>query len=125
MLEGKPQIAVSYPLLKMVSMIGSYLPGSPGGMFAPSLAIGAGLGNASHHVFSQLDLPTLIALGMVGYLAAVTQRPITGLIIVVEIIDGHSIVISLMATALVSSQVSKFFSPPLYEALSRRYVDPW
>ncbi|WP_250866340.1 chloride channel protein [Caballeronia sp. INSB1] len=110
---------------KMVSMIGSYLPGSPGGIFAPSLAIGAGLGNASHHVFSQLDLPTLIALGMVGYLAAVTQSPITALIIVVEIIDRHSIVISLMATALVSSQVSKFFSPPLYEALSRRYVDPW
>jgi H+/Cl- antiporter ClcA len=60
---------------------------------------------------------------MVGYLAAVTQSPITAFVIVIEMIDGHAMVISLMATALISSQVSKLFAPPLYEALARRYMD--
>jgi hypothetical protein len=40
---------------------------------------------------------------------------------VIEMINGHALVISLMATALVSSQVSKLFAPALYEALSERY----
>lgn len=121
MLEGRAQLGVSYPLLKMVSMVGSYLPGAPGGLFAPSLAIGAGIGNALHLLFGQMQLPMLIALGMVGYLAAVTQSPITAFVIVIEMINGHELVISLMATALISSQVSKLFAPALYEALSERY----
>jgi H+/Cl- antiporter ClcA len=73
-------------------------------------------------LFSQMQLPMLIALGMVGYLAAVTQSPITAFVIVIEMINGHALVISLMATALIASRVSRFFAPPLYEALSERYA---
>ena len=61
---------------------------------------------------------------MVGYLAAVTQSPITSFVIVMEMINGHALVISLMATALIASRVSRFFAPPLYEALSERYMAP-
>ncbi len=122
MLEGHSQLGVAYPLFKMASMVGSYLPGTPGGLFAPSLAIGAGIGNALHMVFGQMQLPMLIALGMVGYLAAVTQSPITAFVIVIEMINGHALVLSLMATALIASQVSKLFAPPLYEALAQRYL---
>ncbi|MDR5752893.1 MULTISPECIES: chloride channel protein [unclassified Caballeronia] len=121
MLEGRVVLGAEYPLLKMISMIGSYLPGAPGGLFAPSLAIGAGIGNAVHLVFGQMQLSMLIALGMVGYLAAVTQSPITAFIIVIEMINGHALVISLMATALIASRVSRLFAPPLYEALAKRY----
>ncbi|WP_242684183.1 chloride channel protein [Paraburkholderia hospita] len=121
MLSGEAHISALYPVLKMVSMVGSYLPGAPGGMFAPSLAIGAGIGNTVHLVMPDTQLPMLIALGMVGYLAAVTQSPITAFVIVIEMINGHALVLSLMATALIASQVSRFFSPPLYEALSHRY----
>ncbi|WP_322042172.1 chloride channel protein [Paraburkholderia sp. J67] len=122
MLEGHSHLGVGYPLFKMASMVGSYLPGTPGGLFAPSLAIGAGIGNALHMVFGQMQLPMLIALGMVGYLAAVTQSPITAFVIVIEMINGHALVLSLMATALIASQVSKLFAPPLYEALAQRYL---
>ncbi len=122
MLEGHSQFGAAYPLFKMASMVGSYLPGTPGGLFAPSLAIGAGIGNALHMVFGQMQLPMLIALGMVGYLAAVTQSPITAFVIVIEMINGHALVLSLMATALIASQVSKLFAPPLYEALAQRYL---
>jgi H+/Cl- antiporter ClcA len=124
LLEGRAQLGVAYPVLKMASMVGSYLPGAPGGLFAPSLAIGAGIGNALHLLFGQMQLPMLIALGMVGYLAAVTQSPITAFVIVIEMIDGHALVISLMATALIASQISKLFAPALYEALSERYSRP-
>ena len=121
MLEGKTDVSPIYPALKMLSMVGSYLPGVPGGLFAPSLAIGAGIGNTLHVLFPPMQLSMLIALGMVGYLAAVTQSPITAFVIVIEMINGHALVISLMATALIASRVSRFFAPPLYEALSARY----
>jgi H+/Cl- antiporter ClcA len=124
LLDGHVQSSVFYPFLKMISLVGSYLPGIPGGIFAPSLAIGAGFGNLLHRVFGSMDLPMLIALGMVGYLAAVTQSPITSFVIVMEMINGHALVISLMATALISSRVSRLFAPPLYEALAARYMAP-
>jgi H+/Cl- antiporter ClcA len=123
-LEGHEQLSVFYPLLKMVSMIGSYLPGIPGGIFAPSLSIGAGFGNVLHMVFGDMQLSMFIALGMVGYLAAVTQSPIMSFVIVMEMINGHALVISLMATALIASRVSRLFAPPLYEALAQRYMTP-
>ncbi|CAB3762343.1 chloride channel protein [Paraburkholderia humisilvae] len=124
LLDGHEQLSMFYPLLKMVSMVGSYLPGIPGGIFAPSLSIGAGFGNVLHTVFNSMQLQMLIALAMVGYMAAVTQSPITAFVIVVEMINGHALVIALMATALVSSRVSAFFTPPLYESLARRYMAP-
>lgn len=122
LLNGDAQLNVLYPLLKIGSMIGSYLPGIPGGIFAPSLSIGAGVGNALHLAFSHMSLPMLIALGMVGYLAAVTQAPITAFVIVMEMINGHALVISLMATALLSSRVARLFAPPFYEALAQRFA---
>jgi H+/Cl- antiporter ClcA len=122
LLTGQEHLSALYPLAKLASMIGSYLPGIPGGIFAPSLSIGAGFGNVLHMLFGDISLPLLIALAMVGYLAAVTQSPITAFVIVMEMINGHALVISLMATALLASRVSRFFAPPLYEALSERYA---
>jgi len=124
LLTDQTQLSAWYPLAKMASMVGSYLPGIPGGIFAPSLSIGAGFGNLLHMVFEHTSLSMLIALAMVGYLAAVTQSPITAFVIVMEMINGHALVISLMATALLASRVSRFFAPPLYEALSARYAPP-
>jgi H+/Cl- antiporter ClcA len=124
LLDGTSRLSVFYPFLKMIAMVGSYLPGIPGGIFAPSLSIGAGFGNLLHMVFGSMQLQMLIALAMVGYLAAVTQAPITSFVIVMEMINGHALVISLMATSLIASRVSRFFAPPLYEALSQRYMAP-
>ena len=70
-----------------------------------------GIGNSLHLLFSQMQLPMLIALGMVGYLAAVTQSPITAFVIVMEMINGHALVISLMATALIASHYRASLHP--------------
>jgi len=121
-LDGRQSLSPLYPFLKIASMVASYLPGIPGGIFAPSLAIGAGFGTVLHEVFHSLSIPLLIALGMVGYLAAVTQAPITAFVIVMEMINGHALVISLMVTSLLASRVSKLFAPPFYETLAHRYA---
>lgn len=71
--------------------------------------------------FGQCHGMIIVALTMVGYLAAVTQSPIIAFVIVIEMINGHALVISLMATALIAARVSRFFAPPLYDALSTRF----
>lgn len=54
-----------------------------------------------------------------AFLAAVTQTPMTAFIIVMEMVDGHSLVLSLMASTLVASGVSRLISAPLYASLAR------
>ena len=56
---------------------------------------------------------------MAGFLAAVTQAPLTSFIIVMEMVAGHSMVLSLMACAMIASLVSRLISVPLYGALTR------
>jgi H+/Cl- antiporter ClcA len=60
----------------------------------------------------------LIALGMVGFLAATTQGPITAFIIVMEMVSGHTMVLSLMACALVASGVARLLTKPMYGELA-------
>jgi H+/Cl- antiporter ClcA len=67
-------------------------------------------------------MPALIALGMAGFLAAATQAPLTAFIIVMEMVDGHSMVLSLMAAAMLASLVSRMISRPLYDTLAEHMV---
>ena len=65
---------------------------------------------------------TIVVLCMVGFLAAATQAPITAFIIVMEMVDGYSLVIGLMATALIASAVSRMVSKPLYATLAEHMI---
>ena len=64
-----------------------------------------------------------VALGMAGFLAGVTQVPVTTFVIVMEMIDGHSMVLSLIATALLAHLISRIFSHSLYHNLARQFPD--
>ncbi len=118
MLEGAGHTPSVYVVLKFVATWLTTWSGVPGGIFAPSLDIGAALGNdvAQWVHFPQANI--LIALGMAGFLAAATQAPLTSFIIVMEMVDGHAMVLSLMACALVASAVSRVISKPLYGTLA-------
>jgi H+/Cl- antiporter ClcA len=59
---------------------------------------------------------------MCGYLAGVTQAPLTSLVIVMEMTTQHAMVLPLMLTAAIAATVSKLFSPPLYRTLADRYA---
>jgi len=91
----------------------------PAGIFAPSLSIGAALGHAIAAMTSHPHVTTLIALGMTGFLAAVTQAPLTSFIIVMEMVDGHEMVLSLMACALLANGLSRLITKPLYPTLAQ------
>ncbi len=118
LLEGHDGTPGLYVLLKLVATWLTTWSGVPAGVFAPSLAIGAGVGSDVAVLFGHPDTPTLIALGMAGFLAAVTQAPLTAFIIVMEMVAGHTMVLSLMACSLVASLVSRLISPPLYGSLA-------
>jgi H+/Cl- antiporter ClcA len=120
LLEGEREnTPVLFVLLKFMATWLSAWSGVPGGIFAPSLSIGAGVGSDVALLVQQPGLaPALIAMGMAAFLAAVTQAPITAFIIVMEMVDGHAMVLSLMAAAMIASLVSRQISRPLYEALA-------
>jgi H+/Cl- antiporter ClcA len=118
MIEGTGAMPQAYALFKFLATWLTTWSGVPAGIFAPSLAIGAALGNDVALVLFGTQMPALIALGMVGFLAAATQAPLTAFIIVMEMVDGHAMVLSLMACALVSYAVARAISPPLYETLA-------
>lgn len=118
LLEGRIELPLLYVTLRFVATWLAVWSGVPGGVFAPSLAIGAGLG-MDVAIFTGWDggSTALIALGMAGFLAAVTQAPLTAFIIVMEMVDGHAMVLTLMAAALGASLVSRWISRPLYTSL--------
>ena len=118
MLEGQDDLPALFTLLKFCATWLSAWTGVPAGVFAPSLTIGAGIGRDVAWlagVGPEAALP-LIALGMVGFLAATTQGPITAFIIVMEMVAGQAMVLSLMACAMMSSGVSRVIAVPMYEA---------
>lgn len=126
MLAGETDASQLYALLKLVATWITTWCGVPGGIFAPSLSIGAGIG----HDIAQLTAggagsalsPVLIAMGMAGFLAAVTQAPLTSFIIVMEMIDGRAMVLTLMASAMVASLISRLISRPLYAVLAEHLI---
>lgn len=119
LLENQSEDFYLYVPFKFIATWLTTWSGVPGGIFAPSLAIGGALGRDVAQITNYVNAPTLIALGMAGFLAAVTQAPLTAFIIVMEMIDGHALVLSLMTCALVSSGVSRLISAPLYASLAQ------
>jgi len=112
-----------YPLYKILATAATYLTTIPGGLFAPSLASGAGLGADLALLFPPEMASTIVILGMIGYFTGVVQTPITAFVIVMEMTDNHELVLAMMATALISSGVSKLVcKKPIYEALAENLL---
>jgi H+/Cl- antiporter ClcA len=118
MLAGHDELTPLYTLLKFIATWVTAWCGVPGGIFAPSLSIGAGIGDGVAQLAGPSLGPALIAMGMAGFLAAVTQAPLTAFIIVMEMVDGHAMVLSLMASAMLASLISRMISRPLYDTLA-------
>jgi H+/Cl- antiporter ClcA len=121
LLEGQSDLPVVYTVLKFCATWMSSWIGVPAGVFAPALSIGAGIGHdvaVLAGIGRESAIP-LIALGMVGFLAATTQAPITSFIIVMEMVAGQAMVLSLMASAMVAAGVSRLIARSMYGELSQ------
>lgn len=126
LLEGNADLPFVYTLLKFGATWLSSWTGVPAGVFAPSLAIGAGIGNDVALAFglSRESAIPLIAIGMAGFLSATTGGPITAFIIVMEMVAGNTMVLSLMAGALVASGIARLITESMYQELAALLVLP-
>lgn len=113
-----------YGICKFLATLLSTLSGIPGGLFAPTLSVGAGLGDSLSAMLPGIaPHGAIIILVMVAYLSGVTRSPLTSFIITMEMTGSNHMLLSLMITALLASVVSRFVSPvPLYHALAQRYA---
>ncbi|MFT3730011.1 MAG: chloride channel protein [Hyphomicrobium sp.] len=108
-----------YGPFKLVSTLLSSASGIPGGLFSPSLAVGAGLGSMVTPIFPFIEPSALILMMTVGYFSAVVQSPLTAVVIVMEMTSDRNMVIPLMATSLLAAGISRLVQrEPLYHALS-------
>jgi H+/Cl- antiporter ClcA len=118
-LEGQVHLPWFYGPARALATLAAYLSGIPAGLLAPSLSVGAGLGQFVADIGGQPSAVPFAILGMCGYLAGVTQAPLTSLVIVMEMTTQHAMVMPLMFTAAVATGVSKLLSPSLYRTLAQ------
>jgi H+/Cl- antiporter ClcA len=123
LLDGTGVLPMSFGLLKMAATTLASISGIPGGIFSPSLAVGAGIGFNLSVLFPGVPLGAMILLGMVGYFAGVVQAPITAFVIVSEMTNDHAMVIPLMAAAVFGYAASRLICPEgVYHALARNFL---
>jgi len=119
---GAPEIG--FGPLKLLANVVSYWAGIPGGLFSPALAVGTGLGHTLAPLFPGANPSTIMVLGMAGYLAGVTQTPLTAAVISLELTNNQSMVLPIIAVCLLARGTSALLCPvPVYRAFADRIID--
>ena len=114
--------SAAFGIGKLAATLISYLSGIPGGIFAPSLAVGAGFGHDLAPFFPEQPAGALLVLGMGSYFAGVVQAPLTAFVIVLEMTQNGDLALPLMAATLIAHAVSRTVCPrPLYKALAKGF----
>ncbi len=105
----------------------SFLSGTPGGMFAPSLFIGAMLGGAvgsiEHHFFPSLTgtVGTYALVGMGVFFAGFLRTPITSVFMVIEVSGSYTAILPIMIANMVAYLISRTYQKvPLFDLLARQ-----
>ena len=122
-LRGIHEAPAGLAVAKWFSTVLSYWAGTPGGIFTPSLTIGAVLGERIA-VLTGLAQGThvLVLLCMAAFLAGATQSPLTSAVVVMEMTGGQNLLFWLLIACIFASQVSRQFSPrPFYHAAGTRF----
>jgi len=111
-------------VLKLVATIVSYASGNAGGIFAPSLFIGAMAGGAVgtlvHRIapFPTGDAGAYALVGMGTLFAGIIRAPMTSVFMIFEITQDYQILVPLMVANLLSFMISRRYQPqPVYHAL--------
>jgi CIC family chloride channel protein len=111
--------------LKLVGVTVSYASGNAGGIFGPSLFLGAMLGGAvgavAHHLLpAYTATPGAYALvGMGAVFAGIVRVPMTSVLMIFEMTRDYAVIVPLMIANLTSLFISRRFQKqPIYEALA-------
>ena len=123
-LDGHTPLPLEFFGYKLIATLLSSVSGIPGGIFSPSLAVGAGLGADVAGLLGSPHVALIMSLGMVAYLAGVVQAPMTAFIIVTEMTNDHEMLIPLMAAAFLAHWTSRLICHEgVYHALARSLHD--
>jgi H+/Cl- antiporter ClcA len=123
LVEGQPGVPPDFAIWKLLATVVSFLSGIPGGIFAPSLSVGAGIGHWLSMLLPGTPADAVVLLGMVAYFAGVVQAPITAGVIVLEMTSNHAMAVPLMGAALIGFAASRLVCRrPLYATLARRFM---
>ncbi|HEY4070241.1 MAG TPA: chloride channel protein [Sphingomicrobium sp.] len=121
LIEGG-RLTVWFGPAKFVASIFTTLSGTPGGIFSPSLAVGAGLGNAMAGLFPGSPPSAIALLGMAAYFVGVVRAPLTAVIILMETTASRGMILPLFATALIADATSGLVSRErIYHGLARGF----
>ena len=112
-------------VLKLVAVAVSYASGNAGGIFGPSLFLGAMLGgvvgNVANHFFPHtVGTPAAYALvGMGTAFAGIVRAPMTSVLMIFEITRDYAVIVPLMISNLVSFFISSKLQPKaIYDELA-------
>ncbi len=123
-LESGSPLPGNFGVLKFLATTFASISGMPGGIFSPSLAVGAGIGSDIASLFHGAPLAAIMLLGMVSYFSGVVQAPITAFVIVTEMTDNHTMVVPLMAAAWIAHASSRLICREgVYHALAKGFVE--
>jgi H+/Cl- antiporter ClcA len=125
LLQDHPGRGLSLAVSKFIASLAASASGVPGGIFAPALATGAGIGAAfarSGLAFAGRDA---VVLGMTSYLSGVVQAPLTSAVILMEMTRDPSLVGPLMLASLAARWTSGLvMKEPIYHVLARSWRPP-
>jgi chloride channel protein, CIC family len=112
-------------VFKLLAVTTSYASGNAGGIFGPSLFIGAMLGGAlgsvAHHFLPVYTAaPGAYALvGMGALFAGIVRAPMTSVLMIFETTHDYAVIVPLMISNMVSFFISsRLQREPIYEALA-------
>ncbi|HXN73541.1 MAG TPA: chloride channel protein [Candidatus Acidoferrales bacterium] len=113
--------------LKILATGFSFLSGTPGGMFAPALFIGAMLGGSvgaiEQHFFPGLPgtVGTFALVGMGTFFAGFLRVPITSVFMVIEVSGNYTAILPVMISSLIAYGISRsYIKVPLFDMLARQ-----
>jgi CIC family chloride channel protein len=122
-------IAMIFALRSIMSVV-SYAAGTPGGIFAPLLALGAHLGLAFGLVcilvFPGLGLEprSFAVVGTAALFTAVVRAPVTGIVLITEMTGSTSMLLPMLGACFVAMLVPTILAdPPIYDSLRELTVD--
>ena len=123
MIDGQQSASPWFGPAKFVATAATAISGAPGGIFAPSLSVGAGFGELLSYVFSGDPMPAVVLLGMTGYFVGVVRAPLTAVIILMETTASRGMILPLFLTAIIADTASTLVCrEKLYHGLSRGFL---
>jgi CIC family chloride channel protein len=121
------RVMVLLLVLKLFAVTTSYASGNAGGIFGPSLFLGAMLGGTigtvAHNLFpyhaATAGAYALVGMGTV--FAGIVRAPMTSVVMIFEITRDYAVIVPLMISNLVSLFIAtRLQKQPIYEALARQ-----